>query len=104
MAESDPRPTAVVTGASSGIGAATARRLAAAGWDLVIGARRADRLEEVAAATGAEARPLDVTDRASVDAFCAGLERCDLLVNNAGGALGLAPVLEAHEDQSIGRE
>jgi NADP-dependent 3-hydroxy acid dehydrogenase YdfG len=83
------RRIAVVTGASSGIGAATARQLAAAGFDVVIGARRTDRLAAVAAETGARWHPLDVCDDASVAAFCATIDRCDLLVNNAGGALGL---------------
>lgn len=93
-------PTAVVTGASSGIGAATARGLAAAGYRVVLAARRVDRIEALADALvkeghQAEARALDVTDRAVVDAFAAGLDRCDVLVNNAGGALGLEPVAEA---------
>jgi NADP-dependent 3-hydroxy acid dehydrogenase YdfG len=91
--------TAVVTGASAGIGAATARRLAADGWDVVIGARRADRLAEVADPIGARALPLDVTDTASVEAFCAQIESCALLVNNAGGALGLTSVADADEEQ-----
>ena len=81
-------PVAVVTGASSGIGAATVRHLVKEGFDVVMGARRMDRLEELAAETGARALPLDVTDVASVDAFCNLIERCDVLVNNAGGALG----------------
>jgi NADP-dependent 3-hydroxy acid dehydrogenase YdfG len=93
------RGTAVVTGASAGIGAATARRLAAEGWDVVIGARRLDRLAEVAEPIGAKALPLDVTDTASVEAFCAQVEGCTLVVNNAGGALGLSPVAEADEEQ-----
>jgi NADP-dependent 3-hydroxy acid dehydrogenase YdfG len=89
--------TAVVTGASGGIGAATARALAAAGYRVVLTARREDRLEALAGelrAAGREAvtYPLDVTDRAAVDAFAASLERCDVLVNNAGGALGAEPV------------
>lgn len=85
----------MVTGASSGIGAATARRLAADGFDVVVGARRADRLAEVADATGGTALPLDVTDAASVDAFCDAVPRCDVLVNNAGGALGRDPIATA---------
>ncbi|ARQ69368.1 SDR family NAD(P)-dependent oxidoreductase [Streptomyces marincola] len=93
-------PTAVITGAGSGIGAATARRLAAAGHRVVLAARRTDRIEALAdeltrAGHAAEARTLDVTDRAAVDAFAAGLDRCDVLVNNAGGALGLEPVAKA---------
>src|SRR4051812_35949897 len=94
------RGTAVVTGASSGIGAATARQLAAAGFDVVIGARRADRLDAVAASIGANCRalPLDVTDPVSVDAFAAAIPDCRLLVNNAGGALGLEPYAEADEE------
>jgi NADP-dependent 3-hydroxy acid dehydrogenase YdfG len=90
--------TAVVTGASSGIGAATAVRLAAEGFDVVLGARRVDRLEEVAARTGGRALPLDVTDPDSVAAFAAALDRVDVLVNNAGGAFDAAPVAEADLD------
>lgn len=92
--------TAVVTGASSGIGAATARRLATAGFRVVLAARRKERVEALAAELTeagheAEAYPLDVTDRAAVDAFAAALDRCDVLVNNAGGALGTEPVATA---------
>jgi NADP-dependent 3-hydroxy acid dehydrogenase YdfG len=90
--------TAVVTGASSGIGAATAARLAAEGFDVVLGARRVDRLEELAARLGGRAVPLDVTDQASVNAFAAALDRVDVLVNNAGGAWDAAPVAEADLD------
>jgi len=96
----DPsRGTAVVTGASSGIGAATARHLSAAGFDLVVGARRIDRLRAVAEPLGATALPLDVTDAASVEAFAAAVGPVQVLVNNAGGALGLDPVSEADEEQ-----
>jgi NADP-dependent 3-hydroxy acid dehydrogenase YdfG len=92
------RRVAVVTGASSGIGAATARRLAAEGFDVVVGARRLDRLESLAASIGARALPLDVTDPASVEAFAGALDRVDVLVNNAGGAFDAAPVAEADLD------
>ncbi|MED7927791.1 SDR family NAD(P)-dependent oxidoreductase [Nonomuraea sp. LP-02] len=89
------RKTAVVTGASSGIGEATARRLAAEGYDVVAGARRRDRLDKLAAEVpGIRAVTLDVTSDESVAALAASLERCDVLVNNAGGALGLEPVTE----------
>lgn len=100
----DPRPlpgtgrTAVVTGASSGIGAATATRLAAEGFDVVVGARRLDRLESLASSIGARALLLDVTDDASVAAFAAALERVDVLVNNAGGAFDAAAVAAADLD------
>ena len=86
------RPVAVVTGASSGIGAATARHLSDAGYDVVLGARRVDRLVEVAEPLRGRALALDVTDDDSVDAFCDAIDRCNVVVNNAGGALGLEPV------------
>jgi NADP-dependent 3-hydroxy acid dehydrogenase YdfG len=91
--------TAVVTGASSGIGAATARRLAAAGFQVYLGARRLDRIEALAAELDGVARPLDVTDPDSVAAFCDTVPSAlTVLVNNAGGALGLEPVAEARDD------
>jgi NADP-dependent 3-hydroxy acid dehydrogenase YdfG len=90
---------AVVTGASSGIGEATARRLATDGFDVVIGARRMDRLEALAAEFGARAVPLDVTDDRSVAEFCAAVPECRVLVNNAGGALGMDPVEQADLSQ-----
>src|SRR5829696_1290689 len=90
---------AVVTGASSGIGAATARALAGDGYELVVGARRLDRLEALAAEfAGIRCHALDVTDSSSVEAFAAQVESCDVLVNNAGGALGLEPLAEAEEE------
>jgi NADP-dependent 3-hydroxy acid dehydrogenase YdfG len=92
-------PVAVVTGASSGIGAATARRLTEEGFDVVAGARRLDRLREVTEPIGARAHHLDVTDADSVRAFVAGVDECALLVNNAGGALGRDPVEAADEEQ-----
>ncbi|MDO8144539.1 MULTISPECIES: SDR family oxidoreductase [Isoptericola] len=88
---SAPARRALVTGASSGIGAAVVRRLRAEGWRVVAAARRADRLEALAAETGAEAYPLDITDDAAVAALAAHLEATgglDAVVNNAGGALG----------------
>ncbi|MEU7914578.1 SDR family NAD(P)-dependent oxidoreductase [Microbispora bryophytorum] len=91
--------TAVVTGASSGIGEATARRLAAEGYRVVAAARRRDRLDKLAAEVpGVRPVTLDVTDQASVDALAASLERCDVLVNNAGGAFGLESVAEGRVD------
>ena len=90
--------TAVVTGASSGIGAATAGRLAAEGFDVVLGARRLDRLTALAERIGARALPLDVTDPASVEAFAAAVPQVDVLVNNAGGAFDANPVAEADLD------
>jgi NADP-dependent 3-hydroxy acid dehydrogenase YdfG len=85
--------TAVVTGASSGIGEATARRLAAEGFDVVAAARRRDRLDRLAAEVpGIRAVTLDVTSQESVDELAASLDRCDVLINNAGGAVGLEPV------------
>jgi NADP-dependent 3-hydroxy acid dehydrogenase YdfG len=91
------QPAAVVTGASSGIGAATAVRLARAGYRVVLAARRADRIEELASqfcgdGGQAEATVLDVTDRAAVQQFASTLDRCDVLVNNAGGAFGAETV------------
>jgi NADP-dependent 3-hydroxy acid dehydrogenase YdfG len=90
--------TAVITGASSGIGAATARALAGEGYRTVLAARRLDRLEALAAEIDGEAIALDVADPGSVAAMAERTERCDVLVNNAGGALGLEPVAEADEE------
>jgi NADP-dependent 3-hydroxy acid dehydrogenase YdfG len=89
------RGVAVVTGASSGIGAATARHLAKEGFDVVVGARRFDRVRELADTISGTALPLDVDDDDSVDAFCDAIESCRVLVNNAGGAFGLEPVEKA---------
>lgn len=96
----DRRPVAVISGASAGIGAATARLLAGAGFRLVLGARRLDRCQQLADSLGRghRALPLDVTDAASVEAFCDAITECRVLVNNAGGARGLEPVLEADEE------
>lgn len=90
--------TAVVTGASAGIGEATARQLAAAGFHVVLGARRLDRVKAIAADIDGTALALDVTDRESVDAFCSQVPTCQVLVNNAGGARGMEPVASADEE------
>jgi NADP-dependent 3-hydroxy acid dehydrogenase YdfG len=89
---------AVVTGASSGIGAATARTLAGLGFHVVAVARRAERIERLAQEIGGTAVTADVTDDAAVSALADRLERVDVLVNNAGGAKGLQPVAEADLD------
>jgi NADP-dependent 3-hydroxy acid dehydrogenase YdfG len=99
---SDNTRTAVVTGASSGIGRATALALSGAGYDLIVGARRGDRLAEVATATGGEAIPLDVTNTQSIAAFAEACPaRVDVLVNNAGGALGLDTIENGSDDDWI---
>ena len=97
----------LITGASSGFGAAAAVAFARAGGSLILGARRLDRLESVATAcreAGGEARvaPLDVGLTASVEAFAARVrewtQRVDVLVNNAGGAHGLDPVATGRDE------
>ena len=92
------RPIAVVTGASAGIGEATARRLSAEGFHVVLAARRLDLLHTIADDIGGTALELDVTEPASVAALVAAVPRVRVLVNNAGGARGLDPVAEADED------
>jgi NADP-dependent 3-hydroxy acid dehydrogenase YdfG len=87
---------AVVSGASSGIGAATARRLAAAGYHVHALARRTDRVEALAKEIDGTAVTCDVTDDAAVGAYAATVDRVDLLVNNAGGAIGADPVASAN--------
>jgi hypothetical protein len=95
----------VITGASSGIGAATAVALGRRGYQLVVGARRVDRLQ-VAAGEEGLALKLDVTDTKSVAAFTREIARrfgrIDVLVNNAGGALGMNQVAAAVDDEWVG--
>jgi NADP-dependent 3-hydroxy acid dehydrogenase YdfG len=88
-------PVAVVTGASAGIGEATARTLAKQGFHVVAVARRADRINALAAEIGGTAVVADVTDGTAVDELAGQLSRVDVLVNNAGGAKGLESVAEA---------
>jgi NADP-dependent 3-hydroxy acid dehydrogenase YdfG len=90
--------TALVTGASSGIGAATVRSLAAAGFDVVASARRLDRCEQLAKEVGGRALRLDVTDPDSVAQLAAELPEVDVVINNAGGAVGLETVAEADDE------
>jgi NADP-dependent 3-hydroxy acid dehydrogenase YdfG len=90
---------AVVTGASSGIGAATARRLAAEGYEVIAAARRRDRLDELAASTpGIRAVTLDVTSPASIAQLASSLDDIAVLVNNAGGAIGTETVETSDPD------
>jgi NADP-dependent 3-hydroxy acid dehydrogenase YdfG len=89
---STPR-TAVVTGASSGIGAATARALAAEGFRVICAARRTDRIEALATEIGGQAVACDVTSPESVRGLAEAVgEELHVLVNNAGGAFGAASV------------
>src|SRR2546430_17224795 len=89
---------AVITGASSGIGAATAIALGRHGYKVVVGARRIERLQRVAGEQGVALR-LDVTDEDNVKEFVREVAKrfghIDVLVNNAGGSLGLDPIAQA---------
>ena len=93
------RRTALVTGASSGIGAAAVRALAGAGLRTVAAARRVERCEVLAREVGGAALALDVTDPDSIAAMAAELGEVDVVVHSAGGALGLEPVAEADEEK-----
>ncbi len=95
--QSGPR-VAVVTGASTGIGEATAKALAALGFHVVCVARREGPIEALAAAIGGTAIVTDVTSDEAVAALDEQLDRVDVLVNNAGGARGLESVLDADLD------
>ncbi|GAS97673.1 short-chain type oxidoreductase [Mycolicibacterium canariasense] len=88
----------MVTGASSGIGAATAKTLAGLGFHVVCVARRADRIEALAREIGGSAIVADVTSEADVNRLAETLDGVAVLVNNAGGAKGLAPVADADLD------
>ncbi len=92
------KPVAVVTGASSGIGAATARLLAASGFAVVVGARRVERLQALAREIGGTAQRLDVADPASVRELAERVADVQVLVNNAGGAIGLEAVEQARDE------
>ena len=91
--------TAVITGASAGIGAATALRLAEEGFHVVLGARRAEKVEAIARRCGGTALPLDVTDAASVEEFAAQVAQASVLVNNAGLASGMQAIEELEEER-----
>jgi NADP-dependent 3-hydroxy acid dehydrogenase YdfG len=93
------RRIALVTGASSGIGAATIRALAADGLATVAAARRLDRCEELAQEVGGRAVRLDVADPGSVAALAEQVPELDVVVHSAGGALGLEPIAEADEQR-----
>jgi 3-hydroxy acid dehydrogenase/malonic semialdehyde reductase len=105
MAASKSKPVAVVTGATSGIGAATAVALGRRGYAIVAGARRVQRVQRVVGDSGV-ALALDVTSLDSINAFVAEVAkkfgRIDVLVNNAGLALGLNPIAEASDQDWIG--
>jgi NADP-dependent 3-hydroxy acid dehydrogenase YdfG len=91
--------TALVTGASSGIGAATVRALAREGFKTVAAARRVARCEELAAEVGGRALRLDVSDPDSVAALAEAVPEVAVVVHSAGGALGLEPIAEADEER-----
>jgi NADP-dependent 3-hydroxy acid dehydrogenase YdfG len=94
------RRTAVVTGASSGIGAATARALAHEGYAVFCAARRSDRIEALAAEIDGTAVTCDVTSIESVARLAAAVgDSLHVLVNNAGGAFGMSPVADADPDE-----
>ncbi|HEX5820504.1 MAG TPA: SDR family NAD(P)-dependent oxidoreductase [Solirubrobacterales bacterium] len=95
---SETSGVALVTGASSGIGEATVRALAAAGFEVFAAARRLERCEELAREVGGRALRLDVADPDSVAQLAEALPELSVLVNNAGGALGLEPIAEADEE------
>jgi NADP-dependent 3-hydroxy acid dehydrogenase YdfG len=98
----------VITGASSGFGAATALKFARLGHPLFLGARRADRLREVAqecekaGAPKAQTHELDVRSKESIDVFCKAAGTPEILINNAGLALGRDPVSSVRDEDLLG--
>lgn len=96
---------AVVTGASSGIGEETARALAGAGFRVVIGARRDDRVAALAGELGGRGLHLDVRDRSSIEAFVQAIDTefnaVEILINNAGLAAGLQPLADGSDDDWV---
>jgi NADP-dependent 3-hydroxy acid dehydrogenase YdfG len=101
----EDRRIAVVTGASSGFGEATARSLAGAGFTVVVGARRMERLAALARAIGGRPLPLDVRDPGSISGFIEAIDhefgQVEILVNNAGLSAGLEPVAEGHDEDWV---
>ena len=98
MTEEKHTKAAVVTGASTGIGEATVRALAAEGWRVFAVARRADRLAALAAETGATAVPADITEDSDVERLLAEVTQAggiDTLINIAGGARGADRIADA---------
>ena len=98
------RPLALITGGGTGIGAAIARQLATDGFEVAVAGRRREKLDDVVAAVegaggAARAIVMDVTDPASVESGVAALGRCDVLVNNAGGALGVTRVEDGDPEE-----
>lgn len=97
--ESNIGRIAVITGASAGIGAATAARLSQEGFDVILGARRVEKVQTVADACGGKALALDVTDPDSVESFCSSIDRAHVLINNAGMASGLGPLGDIEDER-----
>lgn len=87
--------SALVTGASTGIGAATVRLLRDHGWRVIAAARRGERLQKLAQEVGCEFYAADLTDLEQVEAMYAQTGAVDVVVNNAGGALGVETIAEA---------
>jgi NAD(P)-dependent dehydrogenase (short-subunit alcohol dehydrogenase family) len=95
--------TALVTGATGGIGREIARQLAARGWDVLLGARDAERGERVAGEVGGRLLPLDVTDPAGIAAAAALVPNLDVLVNNAGISLDTGSIITETDVETFRR-